>query len=85
MNKIKDLLEKWRAVLSSGRAQTDAVREAVFEVVKIELKPEEVEIKNNIIFFKIKPIYKNEIFLKKDLIFLELKEKFGPGAPEAFR
>ena len=41
--------------------------------------------KNNIIYLNIKPIYKNEIMLKQEQIFLKLKEILGKKTPTALR
>ena len=41
----------------------------------------DIKIKNSTVYLNIKPIYKNEILLKKDKIFLKLKESLGKKSP----
>lgn len=85
MIEIKDLLLRFQNILSSTEVKKEIVREVISRIIKKEIKKEDIEIKNNTIYLNIKPIYKNEIFLKKDLIFLELKEKLGKKTPDSFQ
>jgi hypothetical protein len=55
------------------------------EITNIELSLKDIKIKNNIIYLNIKPIYKNEIFIKNDLINLKLKEFLGEKTPKNIR
>lgn len=81
MIEIKDLLRKWDSVLTSGETKKESVRKIISEVIGIQIKKEDLEIKNNIIYLNIKPIYKNEILLKKDKISSRLQDYFGKRAP----
>ena len=81
MIEIKDLLHKWDGVLTSGEAKKESVRKIISEVIGIQIKKEDLEIKNNIIYLNIKPIYKNEILLKKEKISGMLQDYFGKRAP----
>lgn len=74
MIEVKDLLSKWSNVLTSGTAQREAVRRAVSEVLKKEIAPEEVEIQGSTVYLRLKPIYKNEIFLKQEKISARIGE-----------
>ena len=47
--------------------------------------PEDLKIRNNVIYLNIKPIYKNEIFIKQEKIFLALKESLGKKTPQDIR
>ena len=85
MIEIKDLLARFQNILLSGEGKKEVVRKVISEIIKIEIGSEEVEIKNNIIYLNIKPIYKNEILLKQDQIFLKLKESLGEKIPQAIR
>ena len=51
----------------------------------VSINNKDVKLKNGTIFLNIKPIYKNEIFLKKDEIFFKLKGVLGKKAPIDFR
>lgn len=85
MIEIKDLLSRFNNILLGGEAKRELVRETITSVTKIEISPDKIEIKNNIIYLDLKPIHKNEIFLKKDQIFSKLKEALGGKAPEGVR
>ena len=82
MIEIKDLLLKFNNLLISENLKINTIKEVLFEVINLEIKSEDIKIKNNIVYLNIKPIYKNEIFLKKDLINLKIKKILGKKAPE---
>jgi len=82
MIEIKDLLLKFSKLLLSEEVKKDSIINVLNQVVGIQVKPEDIKIKNNIIYLNIKPIYKNEILLKKDEIFLKLQEKLGKKTPQ---
>lgn len=69
MIEIKDLLLKFNNLLFSEEVKKNSIIDILNQVVGIQVKPEDIKIKNNIIYLNIKPIYKNEILLKKDEIF----------------
>jgi len=81
MIEIKDLLFKFNNLLLSEEIKKESICEVVSKVIGIKLNSEDVKIKNNIVYLNIKPIYKNEIFFKKDIIALKLKESLGKRAP----
>jgi hypothetical protein len=85
MIEIKDILARFDALLLKGEGKLDLVREIISSTIGVEIKKEEIKIKNNIIYLNIKPIYKNEIFLKKEKIFAKLKETLGKKFPEKIR
>lgn len=86
MIEIKDLLSKFSKILSSGEVKKQIIKEALFEVLNIEIKTDNIKIKNNIVYLNIKPLYKNEILIKKEKIFEKLKEKLGTSKlPEDFK
>lgn len=85
MIQIKDLLENLKNSLFSEELKKDEIRRILSEEIKINLKSSDIEIKNGIINLNIKPIYKNEIFLKKEIIFLKLKDSLGRKSPSDFR
>ncbi len=76
MIEIKDLLVRFNNILLSEERKTDSVRNIISEVIGVEIKKEDIKIKNNIIYLNIKPIYKNEILIKQDQIFLKLQKTF---------
>jgi hypothetical protein len=85
MIEIKDLLSKFGALLSLGEGRIDVIRNIISETIGVQIKKEDIKIKNNIIYLNIKPIYKNEILLKQDQIFLKLKESLGEKSPQNIR
>ena len=66
MIEIKDLLARFDKILSNGEFKKHILKEVLFEVVGIEVRSDDIKIKNNIVYLNIKPLYKNEIFLKKE-------------------
>ncbi len=85
MIEIKDLLLKFSHLLTSGEAQKETIRSIISEAIGIQIKSEDIKIKNGTIYLNIKPVYKNEIFLKRDKIFTKLEETLGKRSPQSFR
>jgi hypothetical protein len=86
MLEIKDLLGRFSNIILSGEGRKQILKEALFEATGIIIETKNISIKNNVVYLNIKPIYKNEIFLKKDKIFEKLKDKIGNNKiPEDFR
>ena len=85
MIEIKDLLLKFNNILISEGSKKEEIRRIISEEIKLEIKVEDIQLKNGTIFLNIKPIYKNEIFFKKDKIFSKLKEALGKKSPSNFR
>jgi hypothetical protein len=85
MIELKDLLLNFKSILVSENSKKEEVCRIISEEIKLDLKSEDIQIKNGVIFLNIKPIYKNEIFLKKDQIFSKLKESLGKKSPNDFR
>ncbi len=83
MIEIKDLLIRFKNILLSEEGKKEVIKKTISEIIKIEIKSQDIKIKNNIIYLNIKPIYKNEIFLKQERIFLELRKSFGKKTPTA--
>lgn len=82
MIEIKDLLSKFSHLLFSEEGKVESVRQIISETIGVEIKKEEIKIKNGTVYLNIKPIYKNEIFLKKDKIFIKLQESLGKKTPQ---
>lgn len=85
MIEIKDLLTRFSNLLLSEEIKKKSIRDVLQKIVGVEIKSEDIKIKNNIIYLNIKPIYKNEILIKQEKIFLALKESLGKKAPENIR
>ena len=82
MIEIKDLLAGLRDKLFSAEIKKDEIRRIISKELNLNLKPEDIEIKNNSVFLKIKPIYKNELFLKREIILEKLEQSLGHKAPK---
>jgi hypothetical protein len=85
MIEIRDLLLKFNNILFLREIKRESVRSAIFETVGISIKPKDIEIKNSTVYLKIKPIYKNEIFLKQEKVLLLLKKRLGSKAPQSIK
>ncbi len=85
MIEIKDLLLRFENILSGERLRTGAVKKVLEESMGIYLQKEDIKIKDNIIYLNIKPLYKSEIFLKKEKLLLSLKSVLGNKCPQDIR
>lgn len=85
MIEIKDLLARFSNILLSEEGKKEVVRSIISEVIGVQIKSEDMKIKNGTIYLNIKPIYKNEIFLKQEQILLKLKESLGKKTPQNIR
>ena len=77
MIEIKDLLIRFNNLLFSEEVKKNSIIEILYQTIGVKIKPEDIKIKSNTVFLNIKPIYKNEILLKKDEINSKLKESLG--------
>ena len=85
MIEIKDLLARFNNLLIGEEGKKESITRAISEVIGVEINSKDIKIKNNIIYLNIKPIYKNEIFMKQEKIFLKLKESLGKKIPQDIR
>lgn len=84
MIEIKDILANISDVLLKADIRRETVRSVLSDVLGININHRDVEIKNNSIYLNIKPIYKNEILLKKDLIKEKLEKSLGERHPTMY-
>jgi len=85
MIEIKDLLIHIEALLFKEDEKKRCIRKVLLETIGLDINTKNIKIKNNTIYLDVKPIYKNEIFLKQEQIFLALKEIFGKKSPQDIR
>ena len=85
MIEIKDLLARFQNLLVSEEVKKESIRKIISEEIKTEISSKDIKIKNNTIYLNIKPIYKNEIFFKKDKIFSKLEAVLGKKIPQNIR
>jgi hypothetical protein len=85
MIELKDLLGKFRNLLLHDDYKKDAIINVLSLVVGVKLTKEDIKIKDNIIYLNLKPIFKSEIFLKKEKILQELENTLGAKIPRDIR
>ena len=85
MIEVKDLLSRWSGILLGEESKIESIKNAVFETLGVQIKKEDIKIRNNTVFLNVKSIYKSEIFLKKDEILRKLEKTFGKRTPEDVR
>jgi len=85
MIEIKDLLGRFNNLLLSEEIKIAALQKVLQQTTGVEVEKQNIIVKNNTVYLDIKPIYKSEIFLKKEEITLALKETLGTRAPEDIR
>ena len=85
MVELKDLLLGFRNTLLSEEVKKESIIKIISENIGVDIKPEDVKIKNGTVYLNIKPIYKNEILVKRDQIFAELKASLGQKSPQDLR
>jgi hypothetical protein len=74
MKELKDFLGNIHKLLFKEESKKKLLQEIFFNLLNIKIETENIEIKNNIVFLKIKPIYKSEIFLQKEKLLLVIKK-----------
>lgn len=82
---IKDLLSRFDNILLSEEAKKESIRKIISEIIGVRIKSKDIKIKNSVIYLNIKPIYKNEVFLKQEQILFRLKESLGKKTPKSIR
>jgi hypothetical protein len=74
-NQIKDFLEKFKKTLFQKEETNRIVLEIIKKYTSLSFEPKQVKIKQPFIFIDGTPIVKNEIFIYKKQILLELKKE----------
>jgi hypothetical protein len=77
MIEIKDLLGRFKELLSSEDYKKEAVRDTLKNILDLDIEKEKITIEKNSILLDINPVYKNEVFIKKDIILSSIFEKLG--------
>lgn len=81
MPEIKDLLESFKEILLGEELRKEKISLVIENISKIKIETKDIEIKNSVVILNIKPIFKNEIFLKKERILEEFKKNFSKRIP----
>ncbi len=85
MIEIKDLLARFNNILTKEAGKKEIIRSAISSVIHVEISSKDIKIKNDIIYLNLKPILKNEIFLKQEEIFLKINKTLGKKTPRDIR
>lgn len=72
MIEIKDLLNRFSKIIDNKDLEREAIASVLTNILKTQVEKKDVEIKRNVLRLNIKPIYKNEILIKREAINLEL-------------
>jgi len=82
MIEVKNLLLKFNNLFFFENFKINIIQKIIFDVVNLKINKEDIKIKNNLIYLNIKPIYKNEILFKKDLILIKLEKILNKKSPK---
>ena len=74
MLNISKYLEKFRKNLASGQDLNNNIILIINKYTGISINPNDFDMKNNIIYIKTTPSYKNKIFIFKEDILKELNQ-----------
>lgn len=85
MIEIKDLLTRVQNLVLAEEYKKESIQQVITEVTSIPIEKSQVEIKDGTVYLNLRPIYKNEIFIKKDQIQKLLEEKLGRKSPRDIR
>lgn len=81
MFNIENFLKRFTLLTPPDDAIRGAVREIIEKEINISIEKKNISVHNNIIYIKTKPLFKNEIFIKKQTILKELEKKFHQKTP----
>lgn len=85
MIEIKDLLAPFKDSLLAAEYKKTAVREAIKDATAVDIEEKDIEIKNGSVYLCVNPVYRNEIFLRREDIFNSLRDSLGKRAPQRLR
>ena len=75
MFNISIYLEKFKNIESKSSSLKSIVVDSIKNVLKVDIDKKNIEIKNGIIYLKVHPVIKNEIFINKNKIIKEISSK----------
>lgn len=75
MFNIGNYLQKFSSLIIDSKALKRSILSVIYDVIGVELKEKDIDLQKSILYIKTTPLIKNEIYLKKDLILKQLKEK----------
>jgi hypothetical protein len=75
MFNISDYLSRFKNITPPDKFVKDELVAVVKDVIGVEIKKDNIDVRNGTIFLSVDPIIKNEIFLKKAEVLESLREK----------
>jgi hypothetical protein len=75
VNPFQQFLDKFSKFLESAKASKKPLIEVIFAVTNVQLKEEELTIKDDIVYLQTHPLVKNEIFMNKKKILAALLDR----------
>lgn len=78
MEKISFFLEKFKSLGLETVAVKGVFIEQVEKILHIKLSPEDITIKDDVLFIKAHPALKSELYLKKKILVDEVSKVLGP-------
>lgn len=79
MIELGQLLGKFEKLLSEGELGKEAIQKALKDATGLDIAKDRISIRNGTVYLDIKPLYKNEVLLKKEQILTKLKKYRAPG------
>lgn len=75
MFNISIYLDKFKNIESKSSSLKNTIIDSISKVLKININKKDVEVKNGIVYLKVNPVVRNEIFINKTKITEELSVK----------
>ncbi len=74
MFNISKYLEKFKKNVDKGSFLNESIVNIIKKHTEIDILKEDIDIKSNIIYIKISPLYKNKIFIYKENVLEEINK-----------
>lgn len=82
---LSSLLERYRNLTPTDSLKKEAVLDVITKCFSINLKKDDISIQNNIVYLKISPKLKSEVFLNKKKILESLGKILINNTPKDIR
>lgn len=83
MFNIGDFLTKFKHLTPPDEVVREVFSKTIFKILNINIKKEDISLKNNILYIKTNSFVKNEIFLHKKNILKEAEKQLGKKTPKS--
>lgn len=74
MKNIGDFLSRFK-IIRSPKQNREEVARIIQSVIKLDITEADIELKNRMVFIQCHPAIKTTVFLKKEIILEQIKEK----------